>query len=122
MRRLARPVFFFFFSFFSTFGVWPFTLPARASEPCTLPPSSPTVTSSSGELSSLTNCSSASGLPSHQRLSATESSMDSASASIRLTSWMLFSGRTSRICVFKPRTCNCIFSTPLEGFDGVKQI
>ena len=35
--RLARPVFFFFFSCFSTFGVCPFTLPARARDPCTLP-------------------------------------------------------------------------------------
>jgi len=33
MRRFARPVFFFFFSPFSTFGVCPFTFPARANEP-----------------------------------------------------------------------------------------
>ena len=33
MRRLARPVTFFFLSCFSTLGVWPRTLPARASEP-----------------------------------------------------------------------------------------
>ena len=39
IRLLARPVFFFFFSCGSTLGVWPFTLPARASEPCTLPAS-----------------------------------------------------------------------------------
>ena len=37
MRRLARPVFFFFFSCFSTLGVWPRTLPARANDPWTLP-------------------------------------------------------------------------------------
>ena len=34
---LARPVVCFFFSPFCTLGVWPRTLPARASEPCTLP-------------------------------------------------------------------------------------
>ena len=38
MRRLARPVFFFFFSCFSTLDVCPLTLPARAREPWTLPP------------------------------------------------------------------------------------
>ena len=32
---LARPVFFFFFSWGSTLGVWPRTLPARAREPWT---------------------------------------------------------------------------------------
>lgn len=36
-RRLARPVFFFFFSCFSTLGVCPLTLPARARDPWTLP-------------------------------------------------------------------------------------
>ena len=38
MRFLARPVGSFFLSCLGTLGVWPFTLPARASEPCTLPP------------------------------------------------------------------------------------
>merc|ERR1711933_48574 len=38
MRRLARPVFFFFFSWASTLGVWPLTLPARARDPWTFPP------------------------------------------------------------------------------------
>lgn len=47
MRRLARPVFFFFFSCFSTFGVCPLTLPARANEPWTLPPNKPTFMSNS---------------------------------------------------------------------------
>ena len=32
---LARPVFFFFFSWGSTLGVWPLTFPARAKEPWT---------------------------------------------------------------------------------------
>merc|ERR1719171_981723 len=36
-RFLARPVIFFFFSAFATFGVWFFTLPARAKLPWTLP-------------------------------------------------------------------------------------
>merc|ERR1712044_22368 len=44
-RRLARPVFLFFFSWASTFGVCPFTLPARAKDPCTFPPSMRTSTS-----------------------------------------------------------------------------
>merc|ERR1712170_47602 len=44
MRRLARPVFFFFFSCLSTLGVCPFTFPARAREPWTLPPSMRTST------------------------------------------------------------------------------
>lgn len=35
--RLARPVFDFLFSFFSTLGVWPLTLPARDKDPWTLP-------------------------------------------------------------------------------------
>jgi hypothetical protein len=33
MRLQARPVGFFFFSCLGTLGVWPRTLPARASEP-----------------------------------------------------------------------------------------
>lgn len=37
ISRTDWPVFFFFFSCFSTFGVWARTLPARAREPCTLP-------------------------------------------------------------------------------------
>merc|ERR1719171_2823364 len=37
IRFLARPVRFFFFSAFATFGVWFFTFPARAKLPCTLP-------------------------------------------------------------------------------------
>jgi hypothetical protein len=37
MRFMARPRGFFFFSCFGTLGVWPRTLPARASEPWTLP-------------------------------------------------------------------------------------
>ena len=37
MRLHARPVGFFFFSCGGTLGVWPRTLPARASEPWTLP-------------------------------------------------------------------------------------
>lgn len=37
MRLQARPVAFFFLSCFATLGVWPRTLPARASEPWTLP-------------------------------------------------------------------------------------
>jgi hypothetical protein len=37
IRFMARPVGFFFFSCFGTLGVWPRTLPARASDPCTLP-------------------------------------------------------------------------------------
>merc|ERR1719419_779538 len=45
MRRLARPVFFFFFSCLSTLGVRPLTFPARAREPWTLPPSSLPATS-----------------------------------------------------------------------------
>merc|ERR1719320_1405214 len=44
--RAALPVFFFFFSPASTFGVCPFTLPARASEPWTFPPCNSTTTSS----------------------------------------------------------------------------
>ena len=36
-RFLARPVSCFFFSCLATLGVWPRTLPARASEPWTLP-------------------------------------------------------------------------------------
>merc|ERR1719330_558697 len=36
-RFLARPVRDFFFSVLATFGVWFFTLPARAKLPCTLP-------------------------------------------------------------------------------------
>jgi len=34
---IARPLGFFFFSCFATFGVCPRTLPARAKDPCTLP-------------------------------------------------------------------------------------
>nr|BAO02227.1 Mr_precursor_153 [Conus marmoreus] len=52
MRLLARPVFFFFFSCGSTLGVWPLTLPARAREPCTLPPTRRTSTSSVARFSS----------------------------------------------------------------------
>ncbi|KAL7529365.1 hypothetical protein ACHAWF_002954 [Thalassiosira exigua] len=37
MRFFARPRGCFFFSWASTFGVWPFTLPARASDPWTFP-------------------------------------------------------------------------------------
>lgn len=37
IRLFARPVFAFFFSFFSTLGVCPFTFPAREREPWTLP-------------------------------------------------------------------------------------
>lgn len=47
IRRFARPVFFFFFSAFSAFGVCPLTLPARAKDPCTLPPSNGMVKSNS---------------------------------------------------------------------------
>ena len=47
IRLFERPVFFFLFSCFSTFGVCPLTFPARANEPCTLPPSIGTVMSSS---------------------------------------------------------------------------
>ena len=36
---IARPLGFFFFSCFATFGVCPLTLPARAKDPCTLPAS-----------------------------------------------------------------------------------
>lgn len=37
MRLWARPRGFFFLSCFATFGVWPLTFPARASDPWTLP-------------------------------------------------------------------------------------
>ena len=39
MRLWARPLGFFFLSCLATFGVWPLTFPARASDPCTLPES-----------------------------------------------------------------------------------
>ena len=39
LRLFARPVLGFFFSWGSTLGVCPFTLPARARDPWTLPPS-----------------------------------------------------------------------------------
>ncbi|KHN80493.1 hypothetical protein Tcan_01529, partial [Toxocara canis] len=45
MRRAARqPVFFFFFSCLSTFGVWARTFPARANEPNSKPPISRALT------------------------------------------------------------------------------
>jgi hypothetical protein len=37
IRLSARPFGVFGFSCFATFGVWPLTFPARASDPCTLP-------------------------------------------------------------------------------------
>merc|ERR1719461_2276356 len=54
MRLLARPVFFFFFSWASTLGVCPRTLPARAKEPWTLPPFSGSVTSTAQSAKSVT--------------------------------------------------------------------
>ncbi|CAN0091321.1 unnamed protein product, partial [Phaeothamnion confervicola] len=44
---------FFFFSWLSTLGVWPLTLPARASEPCTLPMAQRSHTTSEGKGCSL---------------------------------------------------------------------
>merc|ERR1740129_868778 len=65
---LARPVFFFFFSPASTLGVCPRTLPARARDPCTFPPRSPTVTSTVRPLSWATSKASSRGVPEQYRL------------------------------------------------------
>ena len=68
MRLFARPVFFFFFSCFSTFGVCPLTLPARANDPCTLPPSNGMVKSNSTLPKAETGQSLAKMNPSHERV------------------------------------------------------
>lgn len=78
MRRLARPVFFFFFSCFSTLGVWPFTFPARAKEPCTLPPNNGTVMSNSQLVNVLTVAKQSKILPSHDKVNSAESTCSNA--------------------------------------------
>merc|ERR1712168_843554 len=68
--RLARPVFGFFFSCASTFGVCPLTFPARASDPWTLPPRSlsPRKSVEDSLISSSPNvCSSSRGRPANVR-------------------------------------------------------
>lgn len=71
MRRFARPVFFLRFSCFSTLGVCPLTLPARANEPCTLPPSNGTLKSNSMLPSDETSQSLAKMIPSHESVKST---------------------------------------------------
>merc|ERR1719495_1154371 len=66
---LARPVFFFFFSPASTLGVCPLTLPARAREPCTLPPFRGIVRSTDWFSRAPRLISSSRGVPQQKRLS-----------------------------------------------------
>lgn len=73
IRLLARPVFFFFFSCFSTFGVCPLTLPARANEPCTLPPNNGTFMSNSKLLKALAGVNKSKMVPSHDNVNSAAS-------------------------------------------------
>merc|ERR1719147_357368 len=68
----ARPVFFFFFSPASTFGVWPLTFPARAREPWTFPPFSGIVRSIVWFSNTARFTSSSSGAPEQKRFSCSQ--------------------------------------------------
>merc|ERR1719347_265648 len=73
----ARPVFFFFFSPASTFGVWPLTFPARAREPWTFPPFSGIVRSIVWFSNTARFTSSSSGAPEQNRFSCSQSTPSS---------------------------------------------
>merc|ERR1719430_733275 len=109
---LARPVFFFFFSPASTLGVCPLTLPARAREPCTLPPFNGMVRSMVWFSNTARFTSSSSGAPEQMRFNCSQSTPSS------MESWALkqatsASGETSRTCVWFPFTISCMVATKL---------
>lgn len=95
IRLLARPVFFFLFSCFSTLGVCPLTLPARANDPCTLPPSRGTVKSNSTLPKDETSQSFAKMVPSHE--------------SVKLTS-LAFSRRANFACNRRKKRLNIVLN------------
>merc|ERR1719410_2758381 len=91
---LALPVFFFFFSPASTLGVCPLTLPARAREPWTFPPSRGTVRSTVRFSRAARLTSSSRGEPEQNRFSCSQSTPSSVESWAR--SWAtLASGDTS---------------------------